>query len=1116
MLPASITVVIVLGWLLIKDHRPSPVVPPLGAPQQVKIRIEVSSATLPVSIGVPISEQASIADEASLTVVDSSGEPVPTCTRVLARWKGTPGDTNRAIKWILVDFAPRKNGLHFLTNGGRMQFEGVGLDKSDNSIIVSSSRLQIELPLSGDKMITRFRLDNNDVLRAPAGISAKLPARAVIAARPGAADTLTVTDAMLFKPGETVGFEHRDSLKWEAAAGSSRIATQGHSFLPQRICRLDEGTPRQEDVEIRDAQATDHQTISLLKFSHPAGSPIRDLPAEAETAVVRKASGQTLEFSAPLKLKHADGGKIFVSGGKEFSVHAVINQTTVEESNRLRVVIRQAGSFRNDSNPLQNNLQFAIRYYIYAGQPFVRTRLRLMNNGVYGFGSGRTGQQPFAQHIILKELSMLIPADVPTSTGSSVKNGAEARSAIALKRQDAILKFAPVEIGVPEFAENFPKALKSDGSGIHFDILPETGEDHIFDGARAKTVDFYLGRNVADGLTMTNRLNARLDPGYIASTGSVRPAFIEKRDWDKPFSQDRQMAEAAPRFEKMLAAAYAVEQSEAAGAVPATSIFEYRQRGENGEQFGWRNFGDLAWGDGYANVHYDLPFVLLREYLRTGDARAFQLGSEMARYRADWGHYRADDYFDLDRKWNLKGMAFYEKGDHGTYREPVPSHTWIEGMWLYWALTGDEAVRESAMDGSNAFARMNFNYYNSLGWNEPRWLGWPTFGLVIAYRYTGEERFLNKARENIQLFEQTEESFGRKGYYISRGADVIQAAQPWAWCYSLLGVVEYWRDTGDPRAAGLIVRAADWVIGKDNPNPPIKQGELNADGTYSPIGISYFWSQEKTAADRSVALCGLCLPVITTAARITGRDDLWLKAREIFRDYAFYRDLPESRNVNPSDRAVINFRSLQFPASVTKVYGQMGLTVSDFLPDIFIAGEKALKLQTPALAGSTDAPGMKADNTGNLALNRRATASSFKTWPKLTGTPGTANDGLTYSAGKYSAWHSEINSGQTEWWQVDLGRSCRIDSIEILFREDVDQPSTRQNIEALGSNDPNFKNSTLLAALGENPIPFKQPWRASIGTDTGYRFIRIRKTKIDKDASGQSFFALAEVKVFGK
>ena len=55
-------------------------------------------------------------------------------------------------------------------------------------------------------------------------------------------------------------------------------------------------------------------------------------------------------------------------------------------------------------------------------------------------------------------------------------------------------------------------------------------------------------------------------------------------------------------------------------------------------------------------------------------------------------------------------------------------------MWLYWALTGDEAVRESAVEGTEAFARMNPTYENALGWNEPRFLGWPTLGLLVAYR----------------------------------------------------------------------------------------------------------------------------------------------------------------------------------------------------------------------------------------------------------------------------------------------------------------------------------------------------------------------------------------------
>jgi hypothetical protein len=161
---------------------------------------------------------------------------------------------------------------------------------------------------------------------------------------------------------------------------------------------------------------------------------------------------------------------------------------------------------------------------------------------------------------------------------------------------------------------------------------------------------------------------------------------------------------------------------------------------------------------------------------------------------------------------------------------------------------------------------------------------------------------------------------------------VIQAAQPWAWCYSQLGVIEYWRETDDKRVADYLVRIADWLISKDN--PPLKPGVTLADGTYLPNGISYFWVPDKTAEDRSVALAGLALPVLTAAARITNRDDLWLRARQVFRDYAFYRDFQEGKSVAPASRHVINFRSLQYPASATKVYGQMGLTVSEYLPEL--------------------------------------------------------------------------------------------------------------------------------------------------------------------------------------
>ncbi|MEO6725094.1 MAG: discoidin domain-containing protein, partial [Blastocatellia bacterium] len=694
------------------------------------------------------------------------------------------------------------------------------------------------------------------------------------------------------------------------------------------------------------------------------------------------------------------------------------------------------------------------------------------------------------------------------------------------------------EISVPEFVENFPKSLQSNGSsisqggnGLRFDILPDTGSDYIFDGARAKTTDFYLGRNTIAARALTNTMNATLDPAYIAATGAVRPAFVERRNWAAAFPKDPQMSEAAMRIERMLASGYAVEATEAGGSIPPSSAFEYRLRGENGEQFGWRNFGDLAWGDGYANVHYDLPFVVLREALRTGDARAFQLGSEMARYRADWGEFRADDY--LNDNWNLRGTAFYEKGDHGTYREPVPSHSWIEGMWLYWALTGDEAVRESALEGSEAFARMNFTYGNGLSWNEPRWVGWPALGLVVAYRYTGDQRYLNKAREDINLLVQTEENYGRKGFYLAKGGGVTEAVQPWAWTgYAQLGVIEYWRETGDSRVADYIVRIADWMINKDGKNPPLKPGLMLNDGSYLPSGMSYFWVPDKIAEDRSLGLGGLGLPVLAAAARITNRDDLKKRAKQLFQDFAFYRDLPEGQPTKASARAVINFRSVLYAASSPKVYGQMGLTISDYLPELAgsIVRPNALPLgptprrdenTVPIIVPTTAPPASSSASVDasmfvNVALKRPATASTTRVWPGTISTPDAANDGEMSVSGKNSIWHSDSNTNKLEWWQVDLGRGYRVQIVEILYRTDQDQPLTRRNFEARGSNDPNFGSSALLAAQDDTPTAFGQPWRAQVSDGGSYRYVRVQKTKIDRDPSGQSFFNLGEVRLWAQ
>jgi hypothetical protein len=1130
----SILCLLLLGYLAVQLPTHSGFSRLQAHAEEIRVVLNVADASLPVTIGVPLSEKAAITDAAQLGVVDAVGNAIPSQMRVLARWGGAAGDARKAIKWLLVDFKPNVAGAHVLMRAAQTINKLVTAVETGTTIRLVNSQLEIEIPKTGEALIKSFRLGGSEMLRAPISAQMSLPRRVLVNQLNESPDTVTVTDTTLLRVGDEVKFEHVDALKWDASAGSSRLVTFDQSFAAGRRYRIGEGTPQQEDVWVGSAQPGDLKADTPLRFSHPAGAVIRDLNIEPERATIKTITGrasQVVQLTSALKAAHSPGEKMIVANAQDRNATAVVEKTVIEEANALRMVIRQEGTFRADGAPATAAMAFALRYYVYADQPFVRVRLRMINNGAYGFGAPRGGPSPFAQHVILRSLSVLMPTVAQSSGSVGVLTAEDAHARLAQKQSGASLATAgsgsQFELAVPEFVENYPKAIRSTGqggNGLRFDVLPDLGSDYVFDGARAKTTDFYLGRNTIAARVLTTAINATLDPAYVASTGAIRPAFVERRNWPSAFPKDLRMGEAAARTERMLASAYAAEVTESGGSVPPSSAFEYRLRSENGEQFGWRNFGDLAWGDGYANVHYDLPFVVLREYLRTGDARAFQLGSEMARYRADWGEFRADDY--LNDNWNLRGTAFYEKGDHGSFREPVPSHSWIEGMWLYWALTGDEAVRESALEGSDAFARMDFTYGNGLSWNEPRWVGWPALGLVVAWRYTGDARYLNKAREDVGLLIQTEENYGHKGFYLAKGGGITEAVQPWAWTgYAQLGAIEYWRETGDTRAADYIVRIADWLTSKDGKNPPLKPGVTLSDGSYLPAGMPYYWVPDKIAEDRSLGLAGLSLPVLTAAARISGRDDLKERAKQLFQDFAFYRDLPEGQPTRPQARAVINFRSVLYAASSPKVYGQMGLTISDYLPELVGSivrpgglpigptpkrDEGALPITVPS-AASVGAPTLV-----NVALKRPATASSTHIWPNTISTPDAANDGELNVAGKNSIWHSESNTNKLEWWQVDLGRSYRIHLIEILYRTDLDQPLTRRNFEVRGSNDPNFGASVLLAAQGDTPAAFGQMWRAEVGESGGYRYVRVQKTKIDRDPAGQAFFNLGEVRLWAQ
>ena len=290
----------------------------------IRIPINVSDASLPITIGIPISEAAGLYDLTRLGVTDANGATVPAQMRALARWRGSANDTTRPVKWLLLDFKPNVKGLHFLTHAVRPGMPRVMIEDAGDAIRVSNSRIEVEFPKSGGGLIKSLKLGVREQLRAPVTARADLPRRALITRLGSAPGAVIVNDTSLLKAGDVARFEHVDTLKWEAPAGSTRLVVNDWSFTAGRSYRIDEGTPRREEVEISSAQPGDLQTTAPLKFNHPAGATIRDLSVEGEIATIKSVSGQTAQFTAPLKSGHLIGEKLIVTDAANQPANAFI------------------------------------------------------------------------------------------------------------------------------------------------------------------------------------------------------------------------------------------------------------------------------------------------------------------------------------------------------------------------------------------------------------------------------------------------------------------------------------------------------------------------------------------------------------------------------------------------------------------------------------------------------------------------------------------------------------------------------------------------------------------------------------------------------------------------
>ncbi len=573
--------------------------------------------------------------------------------------------------------------------------------------------------------------------------------------------------------------------------------------------------------------------------------------------------------------------------------------TIVERQLDQHVVVRQRGYFKSGATTLFPSLEVTVRYSFYKDSPFIKVEPRLRNYSANNAVS--------ALDATFDQLYFIFPTATAGSGTDLVTTNAQATSRDQANTTTGTIAAGTFKLSVPKFSAYFPKGLNGDAAGLRFDIFPNTGTPNVFPRDRAARAIFFVGQNAdtaADGIGF--KPNARLNAAHVVATGLYRLVNSVKPSSAYTAAQlggDTELAQAANTAEKLLSVAHDLTAAEAypGGSRPAATIREFRNAAEYYPSYGWNSFGIIPWADNQRTYnHYDTQLHLLTDWLRGAPNSGFERGAECAMQMADFGTFQSRFLLNNSQYVQYQGVNFYEndnrRSDPADGR-PVgfPSHDWLGGLWTWWALTGDEATHESVLmnlqsvdqTGATVPGRLRLYDWGPAGsgsypgaWygnttaggssdifegnDGSRWVGWAILNLIDSYRFHGDPTDLAKAAQYISCFTAGEIAQGNKGYYMASSmssADptptpIDNAPGSFIWPgYDMLGIIEYWRITGNAGVQSFLLRVADHLMKGDatastrTANALLQGGDVWTEngGKYRPVDAIYrFWQGAET------------------------------------------------------------------------------------------------------------------------------------------------------------------------------------------------------------------------------------------------------------------------------
>lgn len=399
---------------------------------------------------------------------------------------------------------------------------------------------------------------------------------------------------------------------------------------------------------------------------------------------------------------------------------------------------------------------------------------------------------------------------------------------------------ASMSAAVPEFWQQFPKAVEAEGGALRVRLFPgQFGDLFELQGGEQKTHTVWLHFGDADEASVAaldwvhNPAAAHASPGWYSTCGAL------------PYLAP---AEPGGRLENYLGEVIGGD----------NSLFARR---EIIDEYGWRHYGEVyadheaAYYEGpspvvsHFNNQYDLVHGALLQFYRTGDRRWFELLDPLARHVVDIDIYHTnrdkaayngglfwftDHYKDAATcTHRTYSRANCRPGDRSYGGGPSSSHLFTTGLLHYYYLTGAPQARAAVLGLADWVVNMDdgrrnvlglvddgptglASYTGDLGYHGPgRGCGLSVNALLDGWLLSGRRAYLEKAEELIRRCIHPADDVAAH--------DLLNAEKRWSYTVFLASLARYLglkageRDAAYAYARDGLLHYAAWMAENERP-----------------------------------------------------------------------------------------------------------------------------------------------------------------------------------------------------------------------------------------------------------------------------------------------------------